>query len=114
MLEDDISIVFSVRKRTPIGPRSINSLLYGATEFLSSIVPEKNISAQVTLNSPGDVIFLLDQVRDFLVNNWTVIFGILVLLGGGSAFSFKLPGVIEIIKSILTVKDCLLYTSRCV
>lgn len=105
MLENDISMVFSVRKQTPIGPRSINSLLYGATEFLSSIVPEKNISAQVTLNSPGDVIFLLDQVKDFLTNNWTAIFGILVLLGGGSAFSFKLPGVIEIIKSILSAKD---------
>ena len=105
MLENDISVVFSVRKQTPIGPRSINSLLYGATEFLSSIVPEKNISTQVTLNSPGDIIFLLDQVKDFLTNNWTVIFGILVLLGGGSAFSFKLPGIIEIIKSILSAKD---------
>lgn len=105
MLENDISLVFNVRKQTPIGPRSINNLLYGATEFLSSIAPEKNISAQVTLNSPGDVIFLLDQVKDVLTNNWAVIFGILVLLGGGSAFSFKLPGVIEIIKSILSVKD---------
>lgn len=28
-----------------------------------------------------------------------------MLLGGGSAFSFKLPGVIEIIKSILSAKD---------
>lgn len=105
MLENDISVVFSVRKQTPIGPRSINSLLYGATEFLSSIVPEKNISTQVTLNSPGDIIFLLDQVKEFLTNNWTVILGILILLGGGSAFSFKLPGIIEIIKSILSAKD---------
>ena len=80
MLENDISLVFNVRKQTPIGPRSINNLLYGATEFLSSIAPEKNISAQVTLNSPGDVIFLLDQVKDVLTNNWAVIFGILVLL----------------------------------
>lgn len=105
MLENDISVVFSVRKQTPIGPRSINSLLYGATEFLSLIVPEKNISTQVTLNSPGDIIFLLDQVKDFLTNNWSIIFGILVLLGGGNAFSFKLPGIIDLIKSILSAKD---------
>lgn len=105
MLENDISLVFSVRKQTPIGPRSINSLLYGATEFLSVIVPEERISTQVTLNSPGDIIFLLDQVKDFLTNNWTYIFGILVVLGGGSAFSFKLPGIIDIIKSIFSAKD---------
>ncbi len=105
MLESDISLVFSVRRQTPIGPRSINSLLYGATEFLSAIVPEERISTQVTLNSPGDIIFLLDQVKDFLANNWTSIFGILVVLGGGSAFSFKLPGIIDIIKSILSAKD---------
>ncbi len=105
MLENDISLVFNVRKKTPIGPRSINNLLSGATEFLSFIVPEEHISTQVSLNSPGDITFLLDQAKNFLSSNWTVIFGILVALGGGSAFSFKLPGLIEIIKSIFTAKD---------
>lgn len=105
MLEKDISVVFNVRRKSPIGPRSINKLLYGATEFLSSIVPEEYISTQVSLNSPGDIIFILDQAKDLLVNNWTIIFGILVAVGGGSAFSFNLPGIIDVIKSIFTAKD---------
>ena len=105
MLGNDISLVYSVKKQTPIGPRSINSLLYGTTELLSLIVPEENISTQVSLNSPGDIVFSLNNIKDFLINNWTYIFGMLVVLGGGSAFSFKIPGIIEIIKNLASAKD---------
>lgn len=105
MLGNDISLVYNVKKQAPIGPRSVNNLLYGVTELLAMIAPEEHISTQVSLNSPGDIVFLLNDAKDFLVNNWTVIFGILVTLGGGSALSFKVPGLIEILKNIASAKD---------
>lgn len=105
MFGNDMSFVLNVQKQTPIGPRSINNVLYGTTELLSSIAPEECISTQVSLNSPGDIVFSLVNVKDLLVNNWQFIFGMLVFLGGGSALTFKVPGAIDIIKSILFVKD---------
>ena len=105
MFGNDISFVLNVRRQSPIGPRSINNVLYGATELLSAIVPEEYISTQVSLNSPGDIVFSLINVKNFLVDNWEKIFAILVLIGGGSGLSFKFPGVIDVIKSILSAKD---------
>lgn len=105
MFGNDMSFVLNVQKQTPIGPRSINNVLYGTTELLSSIAPEECISTQVSLNSPGDIVFSLVNVKDLLVNNWQFIFGMLVFLGGGSALTFKVPGAIDIIKSILFAKD---------
>lgn len=95
----------NVRKQTPIGPRSINNVLYGTTELLTSIASEECISTQVSLNSPGDIVFSLVNVKNLLVDNWQFIFAILVFLGGGSALSFKVPGAIDIVKSIFSAKD---------
>ena len=80
---NDMSFVLNVRKQTPIGPRSINNVLYGTTELLTSIASEECISTQVSLNSPGDIVFSLVNVKNLLVDNWQFIFAILVFLGGG-------------------------------
>lgn len=100
-----ISNLDSYSKQTPIGPRSINNVLYGTTELLTSIASEECISTQVSLNSPGDIVFSLVNVKNLLVDNWQFIFAILVFLGGGSALSFKVPGAIDIVKSIFSAKD---------
>ena len=104
MFGNDMSFVLNVRKQTPIGPRSINNVLYGTTELLT-IASEECISTQVSLNSPGDIVFSLVNVKNLLVDNWQFIFAILVFLGGGSALSFKVPGAIDIVKSIFSAKD---------
>lgn len=96
--QDNVSLVYSVRKVDPIRPREFNALMYGTTEILAAIAPEEYISTQVALNSPGDVVFyILSALRD----NWTIFFGLLIFLGGGSVFTFKVPGAIDIIKSVL-------------
>ena len=100
MFGNDMSFVLNVRKQTPIGPRSINNVLYGTTELLTSIASEECISTQVSLN-----VFSLVNVKNLLVDNWQFIFAILVFLGGGSALSFKVPGAIDIVKSIFSAKD---------
>ena len=50
-------------------------------------------------------VFSLVNVKNLLVDNWQFIFAILVFLGGGSALSFKVPGAIDIVKSIFSAKD---------
>lgn len=69
------------------------------------MLQRNGISTQVSLNSPGDIVFSLVNVKNLLVDNWQFIFAILVFLGGGSALSFKVPGAIDIVKSIFSAKD---------
>lgn len=90
-------LVYNVKKSDPIRPRELGNILYGTTEFLTQIAQDDQISTQVSLNSPGDIVF---YVLSFCKTNWSYVFGLLILLGGGSAFTFKVPGLVEIIKNI--------------
>lgn len=97
----EVALVYNVRKQTPIKPRELGNLLYGNAEALTLLVPEDSLSTQMTLHSPGDIIYYLENAFDFLKNNWMVFFGLLVFIGGGKAFSCELPGLISIIKDII-------------
>lgn len=101
----DASIVYNIRKQTPITPRELSNLIYGNLEPLTQIIPEENISTQISLNSPGDVVYMLKNIYDFAKDNWTAIFALLIFLGGGSAFTFHVPGIIDIVKSIINVPN---------
>ena len=79
----------------------MNAILYGTTEFFVAIAPEECLSTQISLNSPGEIVFNLTDVLHLLKNNWQYFFGILVFLGGGSILTFKIPGAIDIIKNIV-------------
>lgn len=92
------ALVYNVRKSTPIRPRELGNILYGTTDLLAQVAQDEQISTQVSLNSPGDIVF---YIQTFCKENWTYAFGLLILLGGGSALTFKVPGIIDIIKSIL-------------
>ena len=67
------------------------------------LINEDNISTQISLNSPGDAVYILEQIYTFAKENWMVIFALLVILGGGSACSFHVPGLIDIIKNIINI-----------
>lgn len=103
--QNSITIVYNIRKTTPIKPSELSELMYGNTQVLASIIKEDFISTQVSLSSPGDLVYILEKVYDFGVRNWAQILGLLILLGGGSAFSFKVPGLIEIIKNVLNAPN---------
>ena len=65
------------------------------------IINEENISTQISLNSPGDAVYILENIYTFAKENWAAILGLLVLLGGGSALSFHVTGIVDIIKNII-------------
>ena len=69
------------------------------------IISEDNISTQMSLHSPGDVVYLLKDAYEFARDNWAIILGLLSLSGGGSAFSFKVTGLIEIIKNVFLFSE---------
>lgn len=98
-------LVYNVRKTEPIKPRELSGLLYSNTECLSMITNENFISTQMSLNSPGDAVYVLENIINYAVDNWKIVFGLLVFFGGGSALSFHVPGLIEIIKNIATIKS---------
>lgn len=98
-------LVYNIRKTTPIKPRELSRLIYGNIECLCSIIPEDNISTQMDLHSPGDVIYMLKNIYELAKDNWTTIFGLLIFFGGGSALSFKVPGIIDIIKNVVTIPE---------
>ena len=98
-------LVYNVRKTEPIKPRELSGLLYSNAECLSMITNENFVSTQISLNSPGDAVYVLENIINYAVDNWMIVFGLLVLVGGGSALSFHVPGIIEIIKNIATIKS---------
>lgn len=99
------ALVYNIRKTDPIKPRELSKLILGNTECLCSIISEDNISTQMSLHSPGDVVYLLKDAYEFARDNWAIILGLLVFLGGGSAFSFKVTGLIEIIKNVFLFSE---------
>lgn len=101
--KNDLNIIFNVGKKTPIGPRELSGLLYGTTEYLCNIVDESNITTQVNLNSPGPVLFTMVDIFDKIKDNYIFIFGLLIVVGGGNFLTFKLPGISQVIKDILTL-----------
>ena len=100
---NDVRIVFHVNKPDPIGPRELSRLLYGAIDSLSMVTDETSISTQLALQSEGDVAFYLRNVYEILDASKVFLIGLVVLLGGGSFLSVKLPGVPQIIKDILSI-----------
>ena len=103
--KDYAVLVYNIRKTKPIKPRELSQLIYGNTECLCSIIPEENISTQMELHSPGDAIYMLQKAFEIAKDNWEIIFGLLVFFGGGSALTFKVPGITEIAKNILSFKE---------
>ena len=97
------ALVYNVRKATPIKPRELSSFIYANTECLCTIMPEDNLSIQTELHSPGDIIYFLKDMYSVAKDNWGIVLGLLVMLGGGSALSFKVPGLIDIIKNALLI-----------
>lgn len=77
IFNNDISLVYNVKKTDPITPRELNSILYGTTEIFAQIAPEECLSTQITLNSPGEIVFNLTDVLSLLKNNWHLFFGLL-------------------------------------
>lgn len=102
IFDGTMSLVYNVTKTEPISPREINTILYGTTEILVEFVPEQCISAQLSLNSPGEIVFNIYDVLNFLKDNWKYFFGMLIFLGGGSFLTFKVPGAVDVLKSIFS------------
>lgn len=98
--QNNVTIVYNIRKTSPIKPSELSELIYGNTKYLLQLIPEEHISTQVSLNSPGDLVYLLENMYEFAITNWKFFLGLLIFLGGGSALSFQVPGLIDIIKSI--------------
>lgn len=94
-------LVYNVCKTDSIKPRELSGFLYANAECLATIMDEKYISTQVALNSPGDATYILEEIYAFAKDNWGLLFGLLVFLGGGSALSFHVPGIVDIVKNII-------------
>ena len=108
IFNDSAVLVYNICKQDSIKPRELSALLYSCATCLSFIVDERHISAKMSLHSPGDSIYIIDNIKNIVTwakDNWTIIFGFLVVFGGGTAFSFHVPGVIEIVKNILSAKS---------
>lgn len=101
---NDLNIVYYVRQQGAIGPRHLSGLLYSTTEFLCKMnVNENKISTQINLNSPGPIDFSVLDTFNFLKNNYLPILGMMVVVGGGSFLTFKLPGIPQIIKDVFSI-----------
>lgn len=103
---NDVNIVFNVRKTGPISPRLLSGILYGVSDYLNNIeIEDEKISAQMNINSPGPIVFDIAQIFNTLRDAFPYFVGMLVIVGGGSMLTFKMPGVLDIIKQILLLPE---------
>lgn len=103
--KDGVNIIFNVRKEGQISPRYLSGILYGVTNFLCNIgIQEDKISTHVNINSPGPIDFNIVEIFEWLKNNYLPILGMMIVLGGGSFLTFKLPGIPQIIKDIFSIR----------
>lgn len=100
--QKDVVLVYDIRKTTPIKSREFSHLVFGSTECLTSLIPEDMVSTKSSLSSPGHLVYQLRDAFMFFQENWKYFFALLVFFGGGKAFSFEIPGVIEVVKRLLS------------
>jgi hypothetical protein len=103
---NDLNIIFNVRKDDPISPRLLSGILYGVTEYFEKLeIEDSKVSAQININSPGAIIFNIADCFDSIKDMCPYLIGLLIVVGGGSAVSFKVPGAVDIAKKILLLPE---------
>ena len=102
--QNNVHLVFNVTKDDPIGLTELSKMLYSTTDALTKFIPEKNISTKLALQSPGDIVIAIENGFQWLSSNYLILFGMVILIGGGSFLTVKFPGAINVIKQILTLK----------
>lgn len=104
-LNEDVSIVFNIRKEDRISPRSISGLIYGVSNYLQSLgISDSDMSTQIEVNSPGQIVIFINKAYTLLKDNGSLIAILLILTGGGSFGALSLPGIPGIIKNILMIR----------
>ncbi|SCI20616.1 Uncharacterised protein [uncultured Eubacterium sp.] len=95
-----------LKKTGPISPRLLSGILYGVSDYLSKLeIEDEKISTQININSPGPIDFNIIGIFNTVKDAFPYLFGLLVMVGGGSAFAFKVPGVVDVIKEILLLPE---------
>jgi hypothetical protein len=103
---NDLNIIFNVRKDDPISPRLLSGILYGVTEYFEKLeIEDSKVSAQININSPGAIIFNIADCFDSIKDMCPYLIGLLIVVGGGSAVSFKVPGAVDLAKKILLLPE---------
>lgn len=102
---DDTRLVFHVAKTGQITSREFSGFLYSVNSILSaSGIDEMAISTQASVHSEGDIVFTIKEIYNWFSNNYLALIAIAVVLGGGKFLTVELPGIPNIIKTILSIK----------
>lgn len=100
--KDQIRLVFHVTTEEAITSRDFSGFLYSVTSLLSDKeVEEKNISTQASIHSPGDIVFSIKAIMEFLSEHYIWFIAFIVVLGGGKFLTVDLPGIPKILKDII-------------
>lgn len=104
--KNEIRLVFHVGKPDAITSKEFSGFLYSINSILTCTgIQESDISTQASVHSIGDIVFtIIKESYDWLSNNYMFFIAIASLLGGGSFFTVKLPGLPTIIKDFLSIK----------
>lgn len=98
------ALVFNVRTNASISPKSLSGLLSSVSTFLeASNFPENNISTQIEVSSPGQIVFIIKDALSYLGDNAVALVVLLLVITGGSFKSLQLPGIHKVLVDILTI-----------
>lgn len=103
--KDYTRLVFHVNKSDPITSKELSGFLYSVNSILSSTgIDEMSLSAQASVQSPGDIVFTIKEIYKWFSDNYLFLIAIVAILGGGKFLTVQLPGIPRIIKDILSIK----------
>lgn len=99
-------IVFHVSKTDPITSREFSGFLYSVNTILSTNgIDEKDVSTQASVHSVGDIVFTIRDAITWISSNYLWFVAIAAVIGGGKFLSVELPGIAQIIKDFLAIKE---------
>ncbi|MEX0058111.1 hypothetical protein [Clostridium butyricum] len=100
---DICSLQIGINTVNPIKARDISKLMLGISNYMSHFISDDNLSVTLNLNSPGRISLTPRDVYNFIKNNKSSFIIILLLLTGGKACGFELPGIVSLLKDIKTM-----------
>ncbi|BAH07907.1 hypothetical protein [Clostridium kluyveri] len=100
-----INIVFNIEKEKEIGAIDFSKFMYNISQFFYSMDNSINVSTKMNLNSPGDVVFIVQQIQNNcnnvinVISSTKVLFGIIcvwIAIGGGKIGPIQLPNAMDL------------------
>lgn len=100
---DSLHLVFNVEKEGKIGAKNLYGFMYETTELLSILDKDIEITTQININSPGDIVIdIANNIFNYITSHWLLILFIYGAVAGVKIGPITINSLPEAIMKIIT------------